>query len=409
MNPPPPQRDNLETIAPYAWALYLGSSWTWIIGMVYPAYVLRDYGVWGFVAFAVPNVLGAAAMGFTLKDAQASQRMTEQHRPALRLFSEVTMAFHVFVVLWLGLRVFGEWFVLMLPPVAAALFMLDARLRKGAWLAAGLTTAISLGVIALSAATARAELALPSGPPALTELDLWLFLPASLFGFALCPYMDLTFHRARQSTTPSGGRTAFALGFVVVFCTMIVFTAAYSRAILPYLSFDHVLGAAPEPLIANTEQAQTRSLGPLANLLFAQLFIQIAFTLAIHLREHLRFGQTKAVPLRAFAALAIGAGLGVAALSPNVAGETVYRSILLLYGTALPGYVLLCVIPPIRRQRPCPKRLRAVWVVASVASYGFGWIGYVQHQAYGAIAAFVAIGLARIVVECLPNHEACSG
>ena len=43
------------------WSCYLGSSWTWVIGMVWPVIIVRDYGVWGWAAFAVPNVLGVTA------------------------------------------------------------------------------------------------------------------------------------------------------------------------------------------------------------------------------------------------------------------------------------------------------------------------------------------------------------
>src|ERR1051325_4731620 len=50
----------------FGWAIYLGMSWTWCIGMFLPVLLVRDYGVWASVVFAVPNVLGAAAMGWVL-------------------------------------------------------------------------------------------------------------------------------------------------------------------------------------------------------------------------------------------------------------------------------------------------------------------------------------------------------
>ncbi|MBV8780683.1 MAG: hypothetical protein JO353_04735, partial [Phycisphaerae bacterium] len=48
------------------WAIFLGVSWTWCIGMYLPVLLVRDYGFWGWVVFAIPNVVGAAAMGWTI-------------------------------------------------------------------------------------------------------------------------------------------------------------------------------------------------------------------------------------------------------------------------------------------------------------------------------------------------------
>jgi len=60
-----------------------------------------------------------------------------------------------------------------------------------------------------------------------------LIAPVCLFGFLLCPYLDLTFHRARQATAPRAGAIAFALGFAGPFLLMIVFTLWYARLLAP--------------------------------------------------------------------------------------------------------------------------------------------------------------------------------
>src|SRR3954471_24793497 len=49
------------------WAAFLGASWTWCIGMFLPVLLIRDYGPSMWWAFAVPNVIGAAAMGWILR------------------------------------------------------------------------------------------------------------------------------------------------------------------------------------------------------------------------------------------------------------------------------------------------------------------------------------------------------
>src|SRR5437764_7722716 len=83
------------------WGVYLAMSWTWCIGMFLPVLLVRDYGVWGWVAFAVPNVLGAAAVGWTYRTAAHSEKTVAAHFPAMWLFSFVTAAFQIFFAWWL--------------------------------------------------------------------------------------------------------------------------------------------------------------------------------------------------------------------------------------------------------------------------------------------------------------------
>ena len=90
-----------------SWAIYLGMSWTWCIGMFLPVLLIREMGIWGWVVFAVPNVIGAALMGWVLKFPESSQRLVESHGVACRAFSGVTIAFHVFFVLWFVPRLVG--------------------------------------------------------------------------------------------------------------------------------------------------------------------------------------------------------------------------------------------------------------------------------------------------------------
>ncbi|MEO6436421.1 MAG: hypothetical protein ABIP55_11780, partial [Tepidisphaeraceae bacterium] len=89
-------------LSPIAWAIFLATSWTWCIGMFLPVLLVRDYGIWGWVVFAIPNVLGAAAMGWTVRDAEASRTLVAAHQTACSWFSLVTLAFHVFFVIWLS-------------------------------------------------------------------------------------------------------------------------------------------------------------------------------------------------------------------------------------------------------------------------------------------------------------------
>ena len=77
------------------WGFYLACSWTWVIGMYLPVLLIRDFGWAGWLAFAVPNVLGAAAMGWILRSPAAAMRLAGEHPQAVRLFSTVTVSFQV--------------------------------------------------------------------------------------------------------------------------------------------------------------------------------------------------------------------------------------------------------------------------------------------------------------------------
>src|SRR6059058_3078406 len=87
-----------------AWAAYLASSWTWCIGMFLPVLLVRDYGVWGWIVFAIPNILGAAAMGWVIRSPEQSRSIVAVHQPAIVIFSTVTAAFQVFFAAWIFQR-----------------------------------------------------------------------------------------------------------------------------------------------------------------------------------------------------------------------------------------------------------------------------------------------------------------
>src|SRR5687768_1735608 len=82
-------------------AVFLAASWTWVIGMFLPVLLVREYGIWAWVIFAVPNCVGAAAMGWTIRTREQSLALVAAHDVACRAFSLVTIAFHVFFVCWL--------------------------------------------------------------------------------------------------------------------------------------------------------------------------------------------------------------------------------------------------------------------------------------------------------------------
>ncbi|MEL7088065.1 MAG: hypothetical protein AAGL98_06430, partial [Planctomycetota bacterium] len=361
------------------WACFLGCSWTWVIGMFLPIMLVRDFGVWGWVAFAVPNVLGAAAMGTVLAKPEISWNLVQQHAGALRWFAGVTIAYQIYVVAWL----FNYFWIALIWVVPWLVMDKTRRDTVGGWL-----PAVSVGVALLSWGAfsmagsldgAWLDVGLGSGglgsgglgsggdtlPPRLSHFDLWLLAPGLAVGFFLCPYLDPTFHRARYSTGPGTGKAAFAVGFGVVFASMIVFTLMYAGLMRP---------------VVNGEAGAAEGIAPPWKVLLAiHIGIQVAFTLVVHARE--RFAvieKTDRWPVVWFGVVLLGA-LAWAVLSRSTGwrpdngltlGEAGYRAFLLIYGVFFPGYVLICMIPPLRRprNRPSPKIRRRVFWVASIVA-----------------------------------------
>src|SRR4029079_12427203 len=82
------------------WAAYLACSWTWCIGMFLPVLLVRDYGIWGVVVFAVPHVVGAGAIGRVLRSRASAARVLASHKKACVAFSIVTVLFQAFFYGW---------------------------------------------------------------------------------------------------------------------------------------------------------------------------------------------------------------------------------------------------------------------------------------------------------------------
>lgn len=179
---------------PLGWAFFLGCSWTWVIGMYLPVLLIRDYSFWGWLVFAVPNCLGAAAMGWVLKSPAQSQGIIQRHRQALELFSHVTIAFHVFFVLWMVSAMIGNWSLLVAMVLIQLSFTpIPTFNRSGMW--AAVTIVASMGVAFFL--NARHLLSFPGG--SFDAKNLGGLAAVCLLGFIACPYLDLTFHEARQA------------------------------------------------------------------------------------------------------------------------------------------------------------------------------------------------------------------
>lgn len=366
------------------WALFLGMSWTWCIGMFLPVLLVRDYGIWAWVVFAAPNVIGAAAMGWVLARPGSSERVAWAHRGAAVFFSVITIGFHGFFVDW-AIGGLAGWPVLLLTPAIAAAIVLAGRKGGRADLLA------AAGVFALSLLAFASFILYEGGLPHLnpgegTPIQLAGLASVSLVGFALCPYLDLTFHRARQATTPGAGKWAFGLGFGLFFLLMICFTLAYSTAAIPL---------------------RWRLLpATVAWVLAGHMMFQAGLTIAFHWRElSRRWGRSDAHVQYGTWAGAIGTAIAilVGVLSPENeipdAGERIYRLFMSIYALIVPAYVWLCVIPRRGQQASEPsRRTLLVFAIACALAAPTYWLAFMGGRMPWVLAGVTLILLARLFV-----------
>ena len=359
------------------WGLYAASSWTWCIGMFLPIILLDRFGVWGFWAFAIPNVLGCAAFGYVF-NAESSRRFARQHLDAIRWFGLATIAFQVFFLGWsAGMFLFTPeivpstdpaiqaaieqtrvWPIVatMLTWTAAALAI--ARFGDRVWLGFAWLTAIASGTLFAIGIFRVGGFPMPSQPE--TGPSVLGAVPLLVLGFLACPALDATFHRARQQ---SPSRHSFAI-FGAVFLLMLLFAASTFEA---------------------------ESMGRVASIVLplavAQWTLQIVFTIGAHLREVLEL-PSRRLGSGVLVLLAVLVG-GIAGL-PWLAGEAMYLCFLGLYGVVFPMYVVAAATAGARG-----LRRGAGWVLLaiSVLLAPLAWLGFVENRVLLLlpVAAVVAI------------------
>jgi hypothetical protein len=320
--------------------LYLASSWLWCIGAFLPLLIMRDYGTGALVLFAAVNVGGAAAFGYVMSRRNQAEFMAA-HRSALNAFSHVTIAFQIYFVCWLSSLV--GWWLLGIMLVLAVLFYLGHTLLN--WI----TAALFIGSILLF--RQHLETFPLTGLSWTLQAGWWHTLLPFALGFILCPYLDLTFHRALQQS--QRGSLSFALGFLVLFLALLLFVFSYVDELSQLFSGEGTVSAA--------------SLWPV----IAFITLQTAFTVAVHSKEYFRFNAVKAAPvLRRYAVYGVALVLFMALFHGQLlpwlevpVTEVLYKSFLLFYGLITPLYLLL------PRQRPW--LLAAILLTAPTYSLGF--------------------------------------
>jgi len=341
--------------------------------MFLPVLLVRDYGMSGWVVFAVPNIIGAAAMGWVIRSSAASATMVEKHRVACISFSLVTIAFQVFFAGWM----FTPIVAVMLVGAMAAVQLL---LQMDRWVGI-LVWLLSTGAFGVFIASggAFAESSLPMEFSRQPSIDLLWLSMACVFGFMLCPYLDLTFHRARGEAL--NARIAFTLGFGVFFLVMILFTLAYSGLLVG------VAGDVP----VNGPQLALQAVA-------AHMMLQLIFTVAVHAREI----SSSAKPMIAWpmvgSAGVIGAFLSMGRhvdfnIGTLLMPELIYRALMGFYGLVFPAYVWLCMIPSASQ-----KRARIVFAIAVLLAMPMFWLGFIEQKMIWILTGIGLVLAARLLV-----------
>lgn len=326
------------------WAAYLGCSWTWCIGMFLPTILVRDFGWLAWAAFVVPNVLGAAAMGFVLSHSDSSDRFVERHRPVCMVFSVVTILFQCYFLFWVTAVILPDT-TLGIGLLACLLLLYGVSRKQGIQplLLSCLVSMISVVAMVFFAKTLPFSFEHLRDPVFGTLApQLPYLIPVFVFGFLFSPYLDLTFHHASQQTDSGVTKASFVLGFGMVFFSMLVFTLLYAPSAIA-LFFN--------PTDTGEALYQLAHRPGLQRLLLVHFVLQAGFTAVLHYH---RLHEQVRVSLRqesAFALILLLAGALLFALGRNqllfglTGHELIYRAFLAFYGLLAPAYIWICVIP----------------------------------------------------------------
>ena len=373
---------------PLTWGAFLATSWTWCIGMFLPVLLVRDYGLAGFLIFALPNMIGAAAMGTVLKTPESSRRLVSGHAAACSAFSIVTILFHLFFVIWVVQGLIGPAAIWITALLTAAMFVASAGDR-----AARRVAVCVLGVSLFAFAIAylrsnRADFA-PFGNLKPTR-DLLGLAAACTVGFALCPYLDLTFHRAREATASRSGAFAFAIGFLGLFPLMILFTLWYAPLMAP----------GRWPALSRT----------LAWVLAAHLMIQTALTVALHARSLImqraeRAAVTGSAVGLVAVALLIAGFIALPLSSGPLTGETVYRLFMSFYALPFPAYVWICIVPLGGTPGALTRRGLITFLATVILAAPFFWLAFFGGRMTLLLPAVALLLLARFTLPRTASVE----
>ncbi len=212
-----------------------------------------------------------------------------------------------------------------------------------------------------------------------TVLNLCALAPVCALGFLLCPYLDSTFHLARQRLHESQARAAFSTGFGVFFFLMILYSLLYAGLLMG----------------ANVRDVRAGVIG--------HWVIQLGFTIGVHWYGLPRLVQTEdwtSKWIRIGLTLALGgAAWSLTVLDSNALdGEIIYRSFLGFYGLVFPAYVWLCMLPGHGRLPPSHRQFVVLGITVVVALPMY-WLGFVEGKMLWLLPGVAVVLLARLLIK----------
>lgn len=366
--------------------------------MFLPILLVRDFGLWGYVAFAVPNIIGAAGMGWVLRSRTSAQRILREHGDMTQVFSLVTVAFQLFFLLSLStptpvrtFAAFPTWAFLLIAVGIGQLIVT----RKGSFFGM-LVWAASAGLLVAAwshhGLDFRDVASAGAREPGIASTDVLWLAPVCAFGFLLCPYLDMTFCRARASMSQGQARAAFTLGFGVLFAAMILATLGYALTAF--------MGWRDPGLVSQAVRT----------LLGLHIGLQLMFTVFVHIVELVAPARQQAMRryFWPWIALVMAAGAGLALGTVEYRGisawEVAYRLFMAFYGLAFPAYVWLCMIPPRGHgQTRTPRRatLKVYFGAITLAS-PFYWMGFIERETWWLGPGLFIVLAARLAVRPEP-------
>ncbi|MFK7758834.1 MAG: hypothetical protein AB8C13_02675 [Phycisphaerales bacterium] len=386
-----------HTTNPILWGAYLACSWTWCIGMFFPVLLLRDFGWAGFIAFAVPNVIGAGAMGWVLRSPESSRSFVERHPSALWWFSAVTIGFHVFWIVWISSFIRSAFPMPDEYLFGAGAVAIAFALTSGRIIRSGKGPHLAMLLWVISAGVLIALVMLPDAKPSLEALvesprtasGVEWFLPVSIFGFLLCPYLDVTFHHARQNLpTKRASRLGFTIGFGLFFALMIVLTTRYAGLIGAAMQDPASVIAIYTPWLAAS--------------VLVHLLCQWIYTVRVHL-DRMHTLSTPKLLGHQMLFVVVFACAAAGFIAPNLAdhsglsaGEIAYRCLLTFYGLVFPAYILYRVLRSHCTQIPLQRWM--MWLAIGVASPMF-WMGFIERQSIWLGPGFVVVLCGAFVLK----------
>ncbi|MCH2132175.1 MAG: hypothetical protein MK116_00345 [Phycisphaerales bacterium] len=336
------------------WGLFLTSSWTWCIGMWLPTILIARFGWPGFWLFLIPNVVGCTAMGYVIRTRESSLAMVDRHRGPMRWFSVATVAYQLFFLSyifglhgdWLGLGE-GSLGALVIPLAALGLAVLASALPWITWPWVGTAVFLATGITWLILGNGVAgQIAWTGNEP---PVELWPAAPLIILGFLACPWLDPTFHRARQLAP---NRHAFGV-FGLTFLGVLLFVTTY----------------------CDLERGVLEMLGPL---ILAFFLYQAIFTMAVHLRE-IRllaapgaWGSTGLLTVVSLVGIVIGYSIWLiccADIASSWLADT-YLRFLALYGLVFPAWILMFMLARTRLDA------RSITILCAALLLGFPFAEY---------------------------------